>query len=307
MRFALTILGVNAATPAYGRFPTSQVLQFHNHFFLLDCGEGAQMRMSEFNIPRHKIHQIFISHLHGDHVFGLPGLLFSLDLNGRQVPLDIFSPPGLKEMIMAQLRPGVALSYPIHFHEIDATKTTLLFQNDLITVESIPLKHGIPTVGFIFREKPLPLNIVPEKILEYQLSIEQIKAAKSGEDVLLESGEIVENNELTFPRALPRSYAFLTDTIYDEAVVPQIQGISLLYHDTTFCDDHLENAALTMHSTARQAAVLASKANVGQLVTGHYSSRYKDLNAFIEEASPIFPNTVLGQEGVTYEIENFNS
>lgn len=302
MRFALTILGVNAATPAFGRYPTSQVLQFHNQYFLLDCGEGAQMRMADFNIPRHKIHQIFISHLHGDHVFGLPGLLFSFDLTGRSDKLDIYSPPGLKAMILAQLRPNVMLSFPIHFHEIDTTKAALVFENAQLTVESVPLKHGIPTVGYIFREKPKPLNIRPEKIAEYQLLIAQIKAAKFGEDLMLENGKVVDNQELTFPPAPLRSYAFLTDTIYDEAVLPQIESVSTLYHDTTFCDNHLENAALTMHSTARQAAQLAKKAKVGRLITGHYSSRYKDLEVFLGEACPIFPNTVLGLEGITYEI-----
>ena len=302
MRFALTILGVNAATPAFGRFPTSQVLQYHNQYFLLDCGEGAQMRMSDFNIPRHKIRQIFISHLHGDHVFGLPGLLFSFDLNGRREPLDIFSPTGLKEMIMAQLRPGANLSFPINFHEIDTSKPMLVFENVQLTVQSIPLKHGIPTVGYIFQEKPKPLNIRPEKIAEHQLSIAQIKAAKAGNPILLKNGVCIENQELTFPPAPLRSYAFLTDTLYNEEVLPYIAKVGTLYHDTTFCTDHLENATLTMHSTARQAAELAVKANVGQLITGHYSSTYKDLEVFFEEARTIFPNTVLGLEGSTYEI-----
>ncbi len=302
MKFALTILGVNAATPAFGRFPTSQVLQFHNQYYLLDCGEGAQMRMSDFNIPRHKIRQIFISHLHGDHVFGLPGLLFSLDLNGRQEAMDIYSPAGLKEMISAQLRPGAALSFPIHLHEVGTTQPSLVFENADLTVQAIPLKHGIPTVGYIFREKSKPLNIRPEKIAEHQLSIAQIKAAKAGEDIFLENGTRIENQQLTLPPAPLRSYAFLTDTLYDEGVLQHITGVSMLYHDTTFCEDHHENAALTMHSTVRQAAALARKAKVGRLITGHYSSRYKDLEIFLEEARPIFPNSELGLEGMTYEI-----
>ena len=302
MKFVLTILGVNAATPAFGRFPTSQVLQIHHHFFLLDCGEGAQMRMSDYNIPRHKIRHIFISHLHGDHIFGLPGLLFSFDLTGRTEPLEIYSPAGLKEMMLAQLRPGVTLSFPIHFHEIDTSYPMLIFENPVLTVESIPLKHGIPTVGYIFREKPRPLNIRPEKICEFKLTIPQIKAAKAGEDILLQNGQLVKNQTLTLPLVPPRSYAFITDTLLDEDILPHLQGVSLLYHDTTFCHDLLENATITMHSTARQAAELAHKAAVGQLITGHYSSRYKDLNVFLAEAQPIFPNTVLGLEGATYEL-----
>lgn len=302
MKFALTILGVNAATPAYGRYPTSQVLQIHNHFFLLDCGEGAQMRMSDFDIPRHKIQQIFISHLHGDHVFGLPGLLFSYDLAGRQNTLDIFSPKGLKEMILAQLRPGVTLSFPLNFHEVDVTHPSLVFENETVEVHSLPLKHGIPTVGYVFREKPKPLNIRPEKISEFGLSIEQIKTAKAGADILLENGESIENHILTLPPSPLRSYAFLTDTLCDDAVLPHIQEVTMLYHDTTFCDDHAENAAITMHSTVRQAAELAKKAKIGRLITGHYSSRYRDLKVFLEEAQPIFPATELGLEGTTYEI-----
>lgn len=302
MKFALTILGVNAATPAFGRFPTSQVLQIHQHFFLLDCGEGTQIRMGDFDIPRHKIQQIFISHLHGDHVFGLPGLLFSYDLNGRQTPLDIYSPPGLEAMIAAQLRPGGSLSYPIHFHEVDTHAPSLVFENKEVSVQSILLKHGIPTVGYIFREKPRPLNIRSEKIAEHQLSIPQIKAAKAGEAVLLPNGELLENQELTLPPTPLRSYAFLTDTMVNDAVLPHIQGVSMLYHDTTFCDDFAENAALTMHSTARQAAELARKAGVGQLICGHYSSRYRELGRFQEEAGEVFENVVLGEEGGRYEV-----
>ncbi|MCC6726242.1 MAG: ribonuclease Z [Saprospiraceae bacterium] len=302
MSFSLTILGVNAATPAFGRFPTSQVLQAHNHYFLLDCGEGTQMRMSDFSIPRHKIQQIFISHLHGDHVFGLPGLLFSYDLNGRQTPLHIYAPHGLEAMVAAQLRPGGSLSYPLHFHVVDTQSSNLVFENETVTVQAIPLKHGIPTVGYVFREKPRPLNIRSEKIAEHQLSIPQIKAAKSGEDVLLENGILLRNAELTLPPAPLCSYAFLTDTMADDSVLPYIEGVSLLYHDTTFCDDFAENAALTMHSTARQAAELARKAGVGQLICGHYSSRYRELGVFLEEAKPIFENTVLGEEGMRYSV-----
>lgn len=302
MKFAVTILGVNAAVPAFGRFPTAQVLQVHNHFFLLDCGEGAQMRLSDFHVPRQKIHQIFISHLHGDHVFGLPGLLFSFDLMGRHEPLDIYSPAGLADMVMAQLRPGVSLSFPIHFHAIDTTKNTLVFENPTVTVESVPLKHGIPTVGFIFREKPRPLNIRPEKISEHQLSYVQIKAAKAGQDISLENGQTIQNSELTLPPAKLRSYAFITDTLCDLDLLPNIQGVDMLYHDTTFCHDLLETAILTKHSTARQAAELAVSAGIGKLITGHYSSRYRELGVFLEEATPIFPNTELGLEGMTYEI-----
>ena len=260
------------------------------------------MRMSDFNIPRHKIRHIFISHLHGDHVFGLPGLLFSYDLNGRNEPLDIYSPMGLSDMILAQLRPGTGLSFPLQFHVVDTNQPTLVLENEVLSVQSIPLKHGIPTVGYIFREKQRPFNIRPEMIAVHQLTIPQIKAAKAGDDVLLANGSLIENKLITLPPTPLRSYAFLTDTVYDESLLTQIKGVTMLYHDTTYCDDHLENAALTMHSTVRQAAALAKKAGVGQLVCGHYSSRYKELDIFLKEAQPIFPNTVLGLEGNTYVI-----
>ncbi len=183
MKFALTILGVNSATPAYGRFPTSQVLQINNNFFLIDCGEGAQMRMSDFKIPRQKINQILISHLHGDHVFGLPGLLFSLALSGRTEQIDIFSPAGLREMVMAQLNPGGQFSFPIQFHELDTDNPVSFFENTELTICTIPLKHRIPTIGFLFKEKPRQRNILPEKISEFNLSVPQIKEAKAGKNI----------------------------------------------------------------------------------------------------------------------------
>jgi ribonuclease Z len=178
----------------------------------------------------------------------------------------------------------------------------LVFENNEISVESIPLRHGVPTVGYIFREKPRPLNIRPEKISEFQLSIPQIKEAKAGGNIVLANGQVIENEEITLPSVPLRSYGFLTDTVCDEVNLPYLEGLTMLYHDTTFCDDHADNASLTMHSTVKQAAALAKKAKVGRLLTGHYSSRYRDLSIFLEEAQSVFPDTVLGQEGVTYQI-----
>lgn len=302
MKFALTILGINSATPAHGRFPTSQILQIDNHFFLIDCGEGSQIRMDQYNISRQKINHIFISHLHGDHIFGLPGLLFSFDLNKRRRALDIYAPPGLHEMVSALLHPGGQLSYPINFHELDTQAPALIFENDTIEIQSIPLLHRIPTVGFIFREKARQRNIRPEKIKEYSLSIPQIKAAKAGDDILLNDGSAISNEELTIAPPSPRSYAFITDTRFDEQIVPFISEVDLLYHDTTFCNDLAERAFHTMHSTAQQAAIIAKKAGAGKLITGHYSSRYQDLQVFLEEAGEVFKATELGLEGQVYEV-----
>ncbi|MEO1262124.1 MAG: ribonuclease Z [Bacteroidota bacterium] len=302
MDFALTILGVNGAKPAFGRFPTSQFLQIQNHFFLIDCGEGAQMRLSDFGMPASKVDHIFISHLHGDHIFGLPGLLFSFALNDRSKPLHVYSPPGLEQMIMAQLTPGGQLPFAVHFHVIPTDKSVLIFENDALTVSTVPLIHRIPASGFLFREKQFQKNIIGEKISEHQLSIAQIKAVKQGEDILLDNGKTLKNEELTHPDYIPRSYAFASDTMYNEAMIPIINHVDLLYHETTFCEDRKENAVITQHSTAQEAATIARKASVGKLITGHYSSRYKELDIFQDEAASIFGNTVLGLEGKTYKV-----
>lgn len=303
MDFALTILGVNAATPAHGRYPTSQYLQIHNHHFLIDCGEGAQMRLSDFGLPGGKINHIFISHLHGDHIFGLPGLLFSFALNNRTKPLQIYSPNGLEEMVMAQLMPGGEMPFPLTFHNLSTDVSTQIFENSELTVHTIPLHHRIPTCGFLFTEKPLRKNINPEKIRKYGLTIPQIILAKSGKDVVLTDGTTIKNHDLTYPPFKPRSYAFASDTLYHEAMIPKIMEVDLLYHETTFCNDAKERARTTMHSTAEQAARIAKLANADTLVTGHYSSRYIDLDIFLNEATAIFPNTVLGVEGKKYVVE----
>ena len=303
MDFALTILGVSGATPGHGRFPTSQVLQVHQHVFLIDCGEGAQMRLSDYNIPRNKINQVFISHLHGDHFFGLPGLLFSYSLNDRNNPLEIFSPPGLEPIMRAQLLPGGKLSYPIYFREFDPSTPQIILENDELIVHTIPLKHRIPTAGFLFREKPFQPNIRKDKILEYNMTVQQIKAVKSGEDLLLEDGTVVPHETLTHPPYATRSYAYVSDTQYDESIVPLIRDTDLLYHEATFGKEMEENAKKTMHTTAEGAAMIARKANAGRLVIGHYSSRYADIAPLLKEAKAVFPDTLAGTEGITYEVE----
>ncbi len=303
MNFRLRILGVNSATPAHERYPSSQVLQIQQHFFLIDCGEGTQMRLREFQVPFYRFKQIFISHLHGDHIFGLPGLILTYALMGRKETLEIFSPPGLEQMIWAQLKPtGATLPFPLQFHEIDTRKNTLIFDNKEVTVHNVPLQHRVPTTGFVFREKPKQLNIRPEKIEEYGLTIEQIKAVKEGEDLLLVSGTRVPNSELTLPPVAPRSFAYISDTVCDDSIVPHIAKVDLLYHETTFLDELSEYAAITMHTTAKQAAEIAKKAGAGKLLTGHYSTRYKDLGLILEEAISVFPKTELGIEGKMYEV-----
>lgn len=299
----LIILGVSGAVPAHGRFPSAQVFRLKHQYFLLDCGEGAQMRMADFDIPKNKISQIFISHLHGDHVFGLPGLVFSYALADRKAPLDIFSPAGLEQMILAQTGPIGRLPYQVRFHVVDTEAPALIFENELLTVQSLPLKHHVPTVGYVFREKPAPLNVDPLAILAHSLTVDQIKAAKNGQDIRLDSGQVLPNAVLTLPPKRTATFAYITDTLCAEELVPYIYGVALLYHETTFMHELADLAEATMHSTARQAAGMARKAAVGKLVTGHYSSRYKDLSALLAEAKSVFENTVLGEEGRHYPLE----
>ncbi len=306
MKFCLTILGVNSAIPAHGRVPTSQILQVQNQKFLIDCGEGCQIRMEQFGIGRANINHIFLSHLHGDHLFGLPGLLYSFGLNRRRSPIHLYAPqPGLlREMLdclfSAQGDPGFDLR--IHDASPYPGRQNLVFENAVLTVHSFPLVHRVPTVGYLFREKQRQLNIIPEKIKEYDLTVEQILQAKSGRAVRLPDGRVLHPEALTFPPPEPRSYAYASDTGYSEAIVPVVAGVDLLYHEATFAHDMAAYAAETMHSTARQAALIALKARVKKLILGHYSSRYMDLAPLLQEAREVFPETVTGVEGETYEI-----
>ncbi len=302
MEFALSILGVSGAVPAHGRFPTAQVLQVCNNHYLIDCGEGTQMRMSQYKIPRNRINEIFISHLHGDHIFGLPGLLFSYALNGRTKPIDIFSPTGLKAMILAQLTPGAQLPFQLRFHELNTKVDEMIFQNSEITVTSFPLDHRIPTCGFLFREKVAPLNIIPEKIQQYNLGFDEIRAVKAGED-LLKGNVKLSNKELTFPPYKRRSFAYASDTAYHPKITDSIKDVDILYHESTFCECDQDHATATKHSTAKQAATIAKNAGAKTLILGHFSSRYTDLSCFEEEATSIFQNTIIGKEGGVYKVE----
>ncbi len=304
MRFELTILGCNSAVPTANRFPSAQVLNIHEELYLIDCGEGTQMRMLQYNIRKNKIKAIFISHLHGDHVYGLIGLLNSYNLANRTTPLDIFSPIGLEEIINVHLKYSAhPFSYPVRFTVIDTTQSLRIYEDESIIVDTIPLQHRVPTSGYLFREVPSQANIRPDKIAEYDIPFSQIPSIKSGADLLLEDGRRIPHTELTSPASPPRSFAYCSDTAYTESILDQIKGVDLLYHESTFMHDRLSLAEQTKHSTALQAGTIASKAAVGQLILGHYSSRYKDLNPLLEEATAVFPNSVLGVGGQIYQVE----
>lgn len=304
MAFEVTILGSNSALPAHGRHPTSQVLHVHDSLYLIDCGEGAQIRLEKYKVKHGKIEEIFISHLHGDHFFGLVGLLTSYHLNHREKPLTIFCPKGLDEIINVQLKySDTHLRYPLRFEFFEPKNGAVLFENDFLQVETVQLVHRIPCAGFVFREKPsAQKNIKAEAIAKYQLSIPQIQQIKKGHDLALADGSIVKNAELTQKTHHPRSYAYCTDTLYQESIIPHIEGVDLLYHEATFDQSHEARAKETFHSTTKQAALIAEKAKVKKLLIGHFSARYRTLDDLLNETKTFFPNTELALEGKKFEI-----
>ena len=300
MRFDITILGSNSAIPAFGRYLSSQVLSVQNNLYLIDCGEGTQFRIRDFKIKISKINQIFISHLHGDHYLGLVGLLGTLNLQGRKETLTIFSPTGLREIVEAHIKYGeTQFGYELEFITVDTLQYQKIFEDKLLEVFSIPLKHRIPTAGYLFKEKPHPKNIKSESIKKFNLSIDQIKAAKAGNDLLTSDGTTIPNNQLTTNRRR-RSFAYCSDTVYTESIIPYIQNVDILYHEATYTDDMKKAAKQYMHSTALQAATVAKKANVGKLVIGHFSSRYESLESLEKEARTAFKDAFAAIEGKSY-------
>lgn len=303
MQFDVTILGSNAAIPAYNRYPSSQVVNYNSNLFLVDCGEGSQFRMQQFNIKRGRLDNIFISHLHGDHFFGLVPLLTSFNLNWREHPLNIYGPPGLKEIIDIHFKyAGTVLKYEINFHPIEADVPKVIYEDNCLTVETIILTHRLPTTGFLFREKKGQRKIISEKIEQYQIPYQVINDIKNGADFTTAEGKVIPNAELTLDPPTPRSYAYCSDTIYTESFLVQIKGLTTLYHEATFIHEHTERAAETYHTTSTQAAKLAAAAGVGKLLIGHFSARYEDLSQLHTEAKTVFPNTHLAIEGAVFEI-----
>lgn len=296
-KFEVNILGCGSATPTLQHHPSSQVVNIREKLFMIDCGEGTQLQFRKMRLKFSRLNQIFISHLHGDHCFGLIGLISTLALLGRTGDLEIHSPKGLKEIMQPQLDFFCNENpFQIIFKEFDSEKHELIYEDRSITIHTIPLKHRIPCAGFLFREKQKEANIISEKINFYNIPIKEIKNIKQGADYTTPEGKIIPNAQLTKPAVPPRSYAYCSDTAYSEAIVAVIEGVDLLYHEATFAKDLLSRAKMTGHSTAAQAAQIAKLANVKELMIGHFSSRYTDNKVLLSEASSIFANTMLANE-----------
>jgi ribonuclease Z len=299
----LTILGSSGALPAIGRFPTSQYLEIQNRHFLIDCGEGAQIQLARLQISIHKIDHIFISHLHGDHYLGLVPLLFSMHLHKRATALHLYSPPGLDEIITLHLKYSKSvLNYKIIFHPFTPTKIQTLFEDDALIVDTIPLIHKLECAGFLFKEKIKPRRINKEKLVA-GIKLQQIAALKTGADIFDDDGNLLYKNEdFTLSPRPSLSYAYCSDTAWNEAMIEQIAGIDLLYHEATFMQADITKAVETKHSTTAQAAEIAKRAQVKKLIIGHFSARYKDLNMLLDEAKVYFSNTELAIEGITFTL-----
>ncbi|MBL4904605.1 MAG: ribonuclease Z [Flavobacteriaceae bacterium] len=299
MSLKLTILGCHSATPRVNAHPTSQYLEINNRHFLIDCGEGTQRQMRKYKVGFSKINQIFISHLHGDHFFGLIGLIATFGILNREKELHIYGPKGLKEITNLQLKLSSSwIKYDLIFHELTSKKSELIFEDDKVTVHTIPLNHRVYTNGFLFREKEGLRKIDLTKTAMYsEIESCDYQHLKNGKDFVLQNGEVIKNKNLTLDPNKTISYAFCSDTSYKPDIVPQIKQVNLLYHETTFLTDREDLAKKTKHATAKQAANIALEAQVETLVIGHYSSRYKNSDVFKEEAELVFPNVVLAKAG----------
>ena len=298
----LYILGCYAATPRSDTQPTSQVLECRNQLLLIDCAEGTQVQLRRNKIKFSRIDHIFISHLHGDHFFGLPGLLATFRLLGREKEIHIYGPEGLEEAITAMLRFGESeVGYPIHFHELNKTETDRIYENEKLTVDTIPLSHRVYTNGFLFTEKPKDLGLNVEVAKSYGIDPSQYRNIKKGKDVQLDDGRRIPNSELTFPPQKVKSYAFCCDTAFEPKIIPLITGTDVLYHDATFLENEKHLAEKTGHSTALEAARIARESKVGQLILGHFSTRYTSTDPFLSEALKEFQNTDLAQDGKVFE------
>ncbi|RCT54515.1 ribonuclease Z [Winogradskyella sp. KYW1333] len=298
----LTILGCHSATPRTNTNPTSQVLEIKNHMFLIDCGEGTQVELRRHKIKFSRIKHIFISHLHGDHYFGLVGLISTFRLLTRETELHIYAPKGLKKVITLQMKLSDSwTNYPLIFHELDSKKSELIFEDDKIEVHTVPLNHRIYTNGFLFKEKPYERKLDMKAVLKANINMAYFRKLKQGADVVNEDGELIKNETVTLDPRPTKSYAYCSDTKYSEDIIPIIKEADVLYHESTFLNKNEDLCKVTKHSTAKQAATIAKKASVKTLVLGHYSTRYNGYSLFKKEAQEVFENVLLAKDGVSFE------
>ena len=299
----LTILGCYAATPRTFTNPTSQVLEIRNHLFLIDCGEGTQVQLRKNKIKFSAINHIFISHLHGDHFYGLIGLISTFNLLNRKNDLTVYGPKGIEEIIKLQFKLSNSWpQYNLKFIELNSEQSEIIFEDSKVIVKTIPLKHRIYTNGFLFQEKLKERKLNVSAVQNYKIDKCYFQNIKNGKDIILENGTTIANSELTFDPEKPKSYAFCSDTIYNESIIPIIKNVDFLYHETTFLASESELAKKTMHSTAQEAAKIAKLANCNQLILGHYSTRYESIEFFKQEAQTIFENVLLANDGKVFEL-----
>ncbi|MCZ2223276.1 MAG: ribonuclease Z [Chitinophagales bacterium] len=297
--FAVTILGNNSATPAYGRFPTAQIVNLNNNQILIDCGEGTQMQFAKYNFRKSKTNFILISHLHGDHYYGLVGLLTSMGLLGRETDIHLYAPAGLEKILQVQFEvSNTEMPYKIHFHPL--TKEEIIVDENKFSIECFKVKHTIECWGFIIKEKKAPRKLDKEKAVEYNIPAAYYNSLKEGNDYVTKDGVVIKNELVTIPNTPEKKYVYCADTIYYEDMIDKIKNASLLYHETTYLKDLENKATQYCHSTTIQAATIAKKSNAQKLLIGHFSSRYAELNQFLVEAKEVFDNTELAIEGVTY-------
>lgn len=304
MSLHLTILGCHSATPRVNAFPTSQYLEINNRHFLIDCGEGTQRQMRKYKVGFSKINHIFISHLHGDHFYGLVGLLATFGILNRVKELHVFGPKGIKESTLLLLDISQShVKFELIFHELTSKESEVIYDDDKVIVRTIPLNHRVYTNGYLFTEKEKARKLQMENIGNYpEIGRADYLNIKAGKDVKLPSGEIVPNSELTLEPKKPLSFAFCSDTAYKPSIIPIIKQVDLLYHEATFLHEKVNLAEKTKHTTAKQAAIIAKDADVKQLILGHYSGRYKDINVFKQEATEIFENTWLAEPGKEFKL-----
>lgn len=300
----LTILGCYSATPRTDTNPTSQVLEINNHMFLIDCGEGTQVELRRNKIKFARIKHVFISHLHGDHFFGLVGLISTFRLLTREADLHIYCPKGLKEVITLQMKLADSwTNYQLIFHELTSTTSELIFEDDKVQVFTIPLDHRVYTNGFLFNEKEGERHLDINAVNEANIDMAYYRKLKQGFDVVNKDGVLIDNKKVTTAPQPPKSYAFCSDTAYNESMIPIIKGVDVLYHESTFLEQHASLATKTKHSTAKQAAMIAKKAEVKTLILGHFSTRYDNLNDFKNEAQTIFKPVKLADDGKRFNFD----